>query len=229
MSEPGDRAPKWICLPGAQAFNVVEGHGASPKNGRGDRTPPGVQGARRVQKSLDWKLGDLGGASPPVVGGRQLRESNKQHAVTITSEKSDEAIVPVKSAKMWVTPIESMEGRAEAKGNSTARNASSTQREQDAAQSCSGYVRDTTEAKGRMLSHLRVRWRGRISAFGGGGGWMGSPGKRTASVSTSACATWRAAPVADPQPVRGRDSGGGQADFPHPALQSAGSFPRLAR
>jgi group II intron reverse transcriptase/maturase len=46
--------------------------------------------------------------------------------VTVAFEKSDEAIVPGKSAKMWVTPFESMEGRAEAEGNSAARNALST-------------------------------------------------------------------------------------------------------
>ena len=129
MSEPGDRAPKRIWSSGAQAVNVVEGESVSPKNGRGEDAPPGVQGVRRAQKSLDRKLGDLEGASPPVVGGRQLRESDKRHAATMTFEKSDEAVVPAKSAKMRVTPFESMEGRAEAKGSSVARNAPSTQSE----------------------------------------------------------------------------------------------------
>ena len=129
MSEPGDRASKVISLQGAQAVNVVEGESASPKNGRGEGTPPGVQGIRRVQKSFDRKLGDLEGASPPVVGGRQSRESDKRHAVTVAFEKSDEAIVPEKSAKMRVTTFESMEGRAEAEGSSAARNARSTQSE----------------------------------------------------------------------------------------------------
>ena len=132
MSEPGDRAPKRIWLPGAQAVNVAEGESVSPKNGRGEDAPPGVQGVWRAQKSFDRKLGDLEGASPPVVGGRQSRESDKRHAVTVTSEKSDTAVVPAKSAKMRVTPFESMEGRAEAKGYSAARNASSTPSEQDA-------------------------------------------------------------------------------------------------
>lgn len=129
MSEPGDRAPKRISSPGAQAVNVVEGESVSLKNGRGEDTPPGVQGIRRVHKSFHRKLGDLEGASRPVVGGRQLRESDKRHAATMTFEKSDDAIVPVKSAKMRVTPFESMEGRAEAKGSSVARNAPSTQSE----------------------------------------------------------------------------------------------------
>jgi hypothetical protein len=133
MSEPGDRAPKRIWSPGAQAVNVVEGESVSPKNGRGEDAPPGVQGIRRVQKSFDRKLGDLEGASPLVVGGRQSREGDKRHAVTVAFEKSDEAIVPEKSTKMWVTPFESMEGRAEAKGSSAARNARSTQSEPRAA------------------------------------------------------------------------------------------------
>jgi hypothetical protein len=126
MSKPGDRASKVICLQGAGAFNVVVGHGASPKNGRGESAPPGVQGVRRAQKSFDRKLGDLEGASPLVVGGRQSRERYKRHAVTVAFEKSDEAVVPAKSAKMRVTPFESMEERAEAKGSSAARNALST-------------------------------------------------------------------------------------------------------
>ncbi len=129
MSEPGDRASKVISLLGAQAVNVVEGESAPLENGRGEGAPPGVQGIRRVQKSFDRKLGDLGGASPPVVGGRQSRESDKRHAVTVAFEKSDEAVVPGKSAKMRVTPFESTEGRAEAKGSSVARNARSTQSE----------------------------------------------------------------------------------------------------
>src|SRR5690349_3183619 len=123
MREPGDRAPKVISSQGAHAVNVVVGHGVSPKNGRGVGTPAGVQGVRRTQKSFAQKLGDLGGASPPMVGGRRSRESDKRHDAEVASEKSDEAVVPKKSAKMRVTPFESMEGRAEAKGNAAARNA----------------------------------------------------------------------------------------------------------
>ena len=126
MSKPGDRTPKRIWSLGAQAVNVVEGESVSPKNGRGEDAPPGVQGVRRAQKSLDRKLGDLEGASPSVVGGRQLRESDERHAATMTFEKSDEAIVPTKSVKMRVTPFEPMEERAEAKGSSAVRNAPPT-------------------------------------------------------------------------------------------------------
>jgi hypothetical protein len=44
-------------------------------------------------------------------------------------EKSDEVIVPRKSAKTWVTPVESMEGRTEAAGKLAVGNAPSTQSE----------------------------------------------------------------------------------------------------
>jgi len=61
---------------------------------------------------------------------------------------------------MRVTPFESMEGRAEAEGNSAARNASSTQSEQDAATTLQ-RIRDRATLKPKekwtnLLSHLRV-------------------------------------------------------------------------
>lgn len=43
------------------------------------------------------------------------------------SEKSDGVMVPKKSVKTWVTPVESMEGKTAAEGKSAARNASSAQ------------------------------------------------------------------------------------------------------
>jgi RNA-directed DNA polymerase len=159
MSEPGDRASKVISSQGAQAVNVVEGNSVSPENGRGEGAPAGVQGVRRAQKSFDRKLGDLEGASPSVVDGRQSRESDKRHAVTVAFEKSDEAIVPGKSAKMWVTPFESMEERAEAKGNSAARNAPSTQSE-TSADTVMQRIRQRATQKPKekwtnLLSHLQ--------------------------------------------------------------------------
>jgi hypothetical protein len=51
---------------------------------------------------------------------RQPRESDKRHAAERAFEESDEAIVPEKLAKTRVTPVELMEGRAEAKGQSVA-------------------------------------------------------------------------------------------------------------
>lgn len=160
MSEPGDRASKVISSQGARLVNVWVGHGVSPENGRGEDAPAGVQGVRRAQKFLTQKLGDLGGASPLVVGGRQSRESEERHAVTATSEKSDEAIVPGKSAKARVTPVESMEGRAEAEGNPVARNAPPTQSGPGAPTALQRLrQRATQKPKGQwtnLLSHIQV-------------------------------------------------------------------------
>ena len=160
MSKPGDRAPKEISLLGAGAFNVVVGHGAPPKNGRGESAPPGVQGVWQTQKSFDRKLGPLDGASPLVVSGRQSREGEEPCAVMVDVESSDEAIVPEKSAKMRVTPFESMEGRAEAKGNSVARNAPSTQSESGAVTAMQRIrqraTQRPTEKWTNLLSHVRV-------------------------------------------------------------------------
>jgi group II intron reverse transcriptase/maturase len=58
-----------------------------------------------------------------MVGDRQLREGDEPQAAAQAVEESDAAIVPKKSAKTRVTPVESMEGRAAAKGKSAARNA----------------------------------------------------------------------------------------------------------
>jgi group II intron reverse transcriptase/maturase len=88
---------------------------------------PGSKEFGTLKESFARKLGDLEGASPLVVGGRQPRESDKRQAAAVAFEKSDEAIVPRKSTKTRVTPVESAEGRAEAEGQSVAGNALPTQ------------------------------------------------------------------------------------------------------
>jgi len=67
--------------------------------------------------------GDLEGASPPMVDGRQPWEGETPQSMEKASEESDEVIVPKKPAKTWVMPVEPVEGRAKAEGNSAARNA----------------------------------------------------------------------------------------------------------
>jgi group II intron reverse transcriptase/maturase len=74
-----------------------------------------------------WEPGDLEGASASVVDVRQAREGSTPQAAAKTFEESDEAVVPKKPAKTRVTPVEQVEGRAEAKGKSAARNARPTQ------------------------------------------------------------------------------------------------------
>ena len=62
-----------------------------------------------------------------MVGGKQLQEGLRPQSAKQRSEKSDVDVVPKKSTKTRVTPVEPMEGRSAAKGKSTARNALPTQ------------------------------------------------------------------------------------------------------
>ncbi len=75
-------------------------------------------------------------------------------------QKSDEVVVPKKSAKTRATPVETMEGRTEAKGKSAARNASSTQGGEDATtylQRIGKRAKEETKEKfTNLLSHVKV-------------------------------------------------------------------------
>jgi len=71
----GRSSPEIGVTAGAETFNDGEGYRTPPKNGRGEGAPAGVQGVRHVQRVVRWKLGDLEGASPLVVGGRQSWEA----------------------------------------------------------------------------------------------------------------------------------------------------------
>ncbi len=62
-------------------------------------------------------------ASSSVVDARQLLEGEKPQGAS-GDERSDADVVPKKSTKTWVTPVEPMEGRTAAKGKSASRNAS---------------------------------------------------------------------------------------------------------
>jgi hypothetical protein len=59
-----------------------------------------------------------------MVGDEQPREDDKSQSVAVNAEESDAGIVPKKLTKTRVTPVESVEGRAAAKGKSAARNRS---------------------------------------------------------------------------------------------------------
>jgi len=104
--------------------------------------------------------GDLGGASPGVVSGRQLGEGDEPQSPVHFSEKSDASIVPKKSAKTWVTPVESMEGKVAAKGKSAARNALSAQDEESALtflQRIGQRAKEKPEEQlTNLLSHIKV-------------------------------------------------------------------------
>ena len=127
MSGPGDRASKHNHWREPTPLGWAEGHGVGPMKVDLDLTlSPGSMSSARTQMSSAREPGDLARASSVVVTDRQTREGKPQSAVG-TRQKSDEVMVPGKSAKTRVTPVESMEGRAEAEGKSTARNASPTQ------------------------------------------------------------------------------------------------------
>lgn len=133
MSGPGDRAPKLRNREEADA--VIFGgrpRGCPDKSGRGTPASPGSENSARSEKPTAREPGDLAEASPPVVGGRQSREGMKPQAVVQGCEESDEGMVPKKPAKAWVTPVESVEERPEAKGNAAARNALRAQDRQSA-------------------------------------------------------------------------------------------------
>jgi group II intron reverse transcriptase/maturase len=95
-----------------------------------------------------------------VVDLRQFQEGDELCAGTASAEESDEGMVPEKSAKTWVTPVESMEERPEAEGKSVARNASPTQ---DGTDALTFLQRIGQRAKERpeerftnLLSHIKV-------------------------------------------------------------------------
>ena len=162
MNGPGDRATKSSSKGKPTLFCQAEGHDAAPKT-RADMErafPPGSESSARSEMSPAREPGDLGGASAPVVGARHSREGQEPQAVRKASEESDEAIVPGKLAKTRVTPVESVEGRAEAKGKPAARNASPTQGGSDATTWLRRIGERAKERKEErftnLLSHVKV-------------------------------------------------------------------------
>jgi RNA-directed DNA polymerase len=163
MSGPGDRAPK-PAFSGNVNADVLP-HGGRPRcesdeSGLGRHTAPGSDELGTLTRSVAREPGDLDVALPTMVSGELPQEGeNPQVGATIV-EKSDEVVVPKKSAKTWVTPVESMEGRTEAKGKSAAENASSPQSESGV---LSFLQRIGERAKQKpkekwttLLSHIRV-------------------------------------------------------------------------
>jgi RNA-directed DNA polymerase len=159
VSGPGDRASKQISSGEPTQSNHAEGHGRSPTRvGVDSRQSPGSKSSARAQQASAREPGDLDEARPVMVTGRQAREGKPQSAASV--EKSDEVVVPEKSAKTRVTPVEPMEGRTEAKGKSDARDASSTQRESEATtflHRIRERARQRSDEKWtNLLSHIRV-------------------------------------------------------------------------
>lgn len=161
MSGPGDTSSKRSFSLEPTQFSCAEGHGDDPNNVDLDRSlRPGTENSARSQLTPARKPGDLEGALPSVVDGRQSREGHEPKAGQYAFEESDEAVVPGKSAKTRVTPVESMEGRAEAEGKSAARNALPAQDGSGALtflQRIGQRARERKEEKfTTLLSHLKV-------------------------------------------------------------------------
>ena len=135
MSGPGDRATKPAT--GEQEpipSPMGEGHGCAPNDAEWvQRQSPGSdKSSARSHSTPAREPGDLDVASPRMAAAGQLLEGEEPHGAAVSDEESDAVVVPVKSAKTRVTPVESMEGRAAAKGKSAARNAFPTQGGSDA-------------------------------------------------------------------------------------------------
>jgi group II intron reverse transcriptase/maturase len=95
-----------------------------------------------------------------MVDGRQAREGGKPQAVLQSSEESDATMVPEKSSKTRVTPVETMEGRVKAEGKPAARNVSPAQDGQDtltALQRVGKRAKEKPEEKlTNLLSHIKM-------------------------------------------------------------------------
>jgi RNA-directed DNA polymerase len=133
MSGPGERASK-IPSPGEPTHSKLsEGNSDVPIKVDLERSlSPGSMTSARSDMLPARKPGDLGGASPLQHDGRQSREGTQADAVVEAAEESDAVVVPGKSTKTRVTPVESVEGRTAAKGKSAARNALRAQDRQSA-------------------------------------------------------------------------------------------------
>ncbi len=86
--------------------------------------PSGSASLARLHQAAAREPRDLGVTLPNMVPGESPQEGHTPQVGVEIVEKSDEVIVPKKSAKTRVTPVESAEGRTEAEGKTAARNAS---------------------------------------------------------------------------------------------------------
>ena len=190
MSGPGDRAPKTLS-PGEPTYSYrAEGHGRVSKSVDTDSClSTGSKSSARSHQASAREPGDLDVALPVMVSGEPAQEGNEPQAGAKIVEKSDKVIVPKKSAKTRVTPVEPMEGRSEAKGKSAARNASSTPSEHDA---LTFLQRIRERAKQLVSLSVDPRWEpgaGNLHAgFCPGGGPKGPslPGRRVFRRATPA-------------------------------------------
>jgi hypothetical protein len=104
--------------------SCAEGHGGDPKKVDLDQhVPPESQEFGTRTHALCTETGRPQRSLVVTVRDRRPREGKEPQSVDQNSEESDADIVPKKSVKTRVTPVEPMEGRPAAKGKSVLRNA----------------------------------------------------------------------------------------------------------
>jgi RNA-directed DNA polymerase len=159
VSGPSDRAQK---SNGGGRPSVSMGK--TNKNGMqqewNEHHSPGVQGvSARSTMPPAREPGDLG-AAQPMVGHEHLREEASSQSVGESPEESDAVIVPKKQTKTRVMPVESVEGRASAKGKSAVRNTLPAQDGQDELtylQRIGERAKEKPKEKwNNLLSHIKV-------------------------------------------------------------------------
>lgn len=107
-------------------------HGCNrEKKGLGSTRSPESMNSACSQTSSARESGDLRRAVSSVVDEQQPREGKSHNPRRKTHEESDALVVPVKSSKTRVTPVEKMEGRGAAKGKLGQGNVSHTQEWKD--------------------------------------------------------------------------------------------------
>lgn len=161
MSRPGNRASKSPSMGEPTQSPPVEGHGSDRKRvDAGRLLSPGSKSSACSEQPSLRESGDLEGASPRQTASADGNAKSDNPSVQVF-EESDEVIVPEKSTKTWVTPVESMEGRTEAKGKSAARNASRTQGRTNDAPTVMQRIgqrakRKPEEKFTNLLSHIKI-------------------------------------------------------------------------
>jgi group II intron reverse transcriptase/maturase len=146
----------------ADAFLMAEGStGETVEVEQVSSARPESKNSARSHMLSAREPGDLGGASSPIMAGvRQPREGSTLEPRSQVSEESDALVVPEKSAKARVTPVESMEGRDAAKGKLASRNVRRTQGRESTLTNLERVGRKATKDKEtkftNLMCHLEV-------------------------------------------------------------------------
>jgi RNA-directed DNA polymerase len=146
----------------ADAFPIAEGNTATTvRVNRVVAALPESKSSARSHMSSAREPGDLESAVTSVMADVwQVWEERIRKPHWHAHEESDAPVVSTKSAKTWVTPVESMEKRGAAKGKLTLRNAGRMQGRETATTDERGAGKGPKGPKGakytNLLCHLKV-------------------------------------------------------------------------